>query len=137
MGYVEKDNFDSDDLPKWFKMAEELKALRKLEMGLRKKIFNHYFDDPLEGTNTHELGDGYQLVGKHSLIRNIDEAHMIGIVEQLETADISLDALVVRKPALVKKEYNSLTEEQQKIFDKALIIKPGSPVLAIRKKGKP
>lgn len=119
------------DLSQWYTMQEELKKLRAAEMLLRQKIFKAFFPVPSEGTNNHELSDGWMLKGKHTINRDIDPGAFQVLRKQFEDAGIHPDALVQYKPSLVKREYNMLTEEQRHLFDQALIVKPGSPSLEI------
>lgn len=119
------------DLSQWYTMQDELKKLRAAEMLLRQKIFKHFFPTPEEGTNNHELPDGWMLKGKHTVNRDIDQGAFQVLRQQFEEAGIHPDALVQYKPSLVKREYNTLTAEQRHLFDQALIVKPGSPSLEI------
>lgn len=119
------------DLAEWYKMQEELKKLRSKEMLLRQKIFKFFFPDPKEGTNSHNMADGYVLKGKYGLNRDIDPGAFQVLRDTFEGAGIRPDSLVQYKPFLVKREYNTLTEEQRRLFDQALIVKPGSPSLEI------
>ena len=119
------------DLAEWYKMQEEMKKLRAREMILRQKIFKFYFPNPNEGTNNHNMPDGYVLKGKHTINRDVDPGAFQVLRKTFEEAGIHPDALVQYKPSLVKREYNTLTEEQKRLFDQALIVKPGSPALEI------
>lgn len=119
------------DLAEWYKMQEDMKKLRAREMLLRQKIFKFYFPNPDEGTNNHNMPDGYVLKGKHTINRDVDPGAFQVLRKTFEEAGIHPDALVQYKPSLVKREYNTLTEEQKRLFDQALIVKPGSPALEI------
>ena len=121
----------AEDLSEWYRMQEELKKLKSREMLLRSKIFKFYFPNPDEGTNNHNMSDGYVLKGKHTINREIDPGAFQVLRKNFEAAGIHPDALVQYKPSLVKREYNTLTEEQKRLFDQALIVKPGSPALEI------
>lgn len=128
---IPENQVTQEDLAEWYRMQEQLKALRASEMLLRKKIFGFYFPTPEEGTNNHELPDGWMLKGKHTITRDIDPGAFQVLRKTFEEAGIRPDALVQYKPSLVKREYNMLTEEQKHLFDQALIVKPGSPALEI------
>lgn len=119
------------DLESWFRMQDQLKKLKAAEMLLRKKIFDAYFPQPAEGTNTAALADGWALKGKYGYNRDVDQGALGALKDQFVAAGISADALVEYKPSLKLKEYRTLTDEQRKLFDRALIIKPGSPALEI------
>lgn len=120
-----------EDLAEWYRLQDELKRIKASEMLLRQKIFGAYFQNPVEGTNSAPLADGWVLKGKYTINRDIDPGALGAMKEQFVQAGISADALVQYKPSLVLKEYRTLTEEQRQLFDRALIVKPGSPALEI------
>lgn len=120
-----------EDLAEWFRLQEQLKNIKASEMLLRTKIFGFYFPSPVEGTNSVPLTEGWVLKGKHTISREIDPGALGAMKEQFVQAGISADALVQYKPSLVVKEYRTLTDEQRQLFDRALIVKPGSPALEI------
>lgn len=127
------------DLSAWYEMSQQLKTLRAKEMLLRKKIFDNAFPDPKEGTNNFELADGYMLKGKYELNRDIDQGALDALKDTLREKGINPDVLVKYKPSLSIREYRQLTEEEHKLFDQCLIVKPGSPSLEIvlpKRKGK-
>lgn len=119
------------DLEEWFRLQDQLKKIKAAEMLLRQKIFCAYFPSPVEGTNSAPLADGYVLKGKYTINREVDPGALGALKEQFVQAGISADALVQYKPSLVLKEYRTLTEEQRQLFDRVLIVKPGSPSLEI------
>ena len=127
------------DLEEWFRLQDQLKKIKASEMLLRQKIFGSYFPSPVEGTNSVALADGWVLKGKHTISREVDPGalgalrtkdEVIGL-SPFEAAGINVDKLVQYKPSLVLKEYRTLTEEQRQLFDRALVVKPGSPALEI------
>ena len=128
---VPENEITQADLEKWYKLANELKSIKAQEILLRKKIFAGKFPDPIEGTNTCPLEDGWVLKGTYSLDRAIDQGAFDAIKEKLEEENVSPDSLVQYKPSLVKRAYNTLTAEQRNLFDQCLIIKPGSPSMTI------
>ncbi len=127
------------DLEEWYRLQEQLKKIKASEMLLRQKIFGFYFQAPVEGTNSAPLADGWVLKGKHTINREVDPGALGAMrVPDTETgksrfdaAGINVDKLIQYKPSLVLKEYRTLTDEQQKLFDQCLIVKPGSPSLEI------
>lgn len=131
MTTIPENEVTAADLAEWYRIQEELKKVKAREMLLRQKIFKFYFPTPTEGTNNFDLPDGYVLKGKHTINRDIDPGAFQVLRKTFEEAGIHPDALVQYKPSLVKKEYNTLTEEQKQLFDQALIVKPGSPALEI------
>jgi len=127
------------DLSTWYNLQLELKRIKAAEILLRTKIFNSIFTKPKEGTNSFvELSKGYILKGKYTLNREIDIGTFQALRQQFEEAGIHPDSLIKWEPDLKIREYRELTEEQMKLFDQCLIIKPGSPALEIvlpKKKG--
>jgi len=119
------------DLSTWYNLQLELKRIKAAEILLRTKIFNSIFTKPKEGTNSFELSEGYVLKGKYTLNREIDIGTFQALRQQFEEAGIYPDSLIKWEPDLKIKEYRELTEEQMKLFDQCLIIKPGSPALEI------
>ena len=101
------------------------------------EIFNSVFTEPKEGVNRVDIANGWKLKADYKYYRNIDEAALPAILKQLPEG--SADRLVKYKPELKVRDYKALTEEQRKIFDEALVIKPGTPSLSIespKQKGK-
>lgn len=131
MSDVPANTATQEDLSAWYILQEQLKKLKASEMLLRRKIFGHYFPSPVEGTNSAPLTDGWMLKGKYGIDRAVDLGAFTAMKEQFAEARISSDALVEFKPSLKLAEYRTLTDEQRQLFDRALIIKPGSPALEI------
>ena len=131
MTSISNNAVSQEDLAEWYRLQDELKRIKASEMLLRQKIFGAYFPSPAEGTNSAPLADGWVLKGKHSINREIDPGALGAMKEQFAQAGIAADSLVQYKPSLVLKEYRTLTEEQRQLFDRALIVKPGSPALEI------
>lgn len=121
----------AEELSQWYVMQQELAKLRASEMILRKRIFEHFFPVPEEGTNSVDLADGWVLKGKHTITRNVDQAALQVLSEKFREEGMNPDALIEQKPTLVKRAYNKLTDKQRHLFDQALIVKPGSPALEI------
>lgn len=121
------------DLERWYVVAEQMAKLKEEEMRLRKKIFGTYFPDPKEGTNDVPMTDGYVLKGVYKIERKIVEEQLTALSDQFKAAKLPLKELVVMKPSLSISAYRLLDAKQQKLFDKALDIKPGAPVLEVVK----
>ena len=121
---------DIKELLRWNEMVTELRVLRKAEMELRRAIFTTAFPDPVEGTNKLNLSQGWVLKGQYSLERTVDEAVLTTQLDELRQAQIPED-IIVRKPSLVKRVYNTLNDDQRLLFDQCLIIKPASPSMEI------
>lgn len=131
MSKIPEDQVTQADLEAWYKADQELKALKSKEMLLRRRIFNGLFIDPKEGTNNHELGDGYVLKGKRTINREVEMSTFLAMREELPQHGITPGVIVRWKPELVVKEYRALTDEQRAFFERCLIIKDGAPGLEI------
>lgn len=131
MVLIPENGVTQQDIHQWYEMNQQLSTLRASEMLLRKKIFGGLFPNPVEGTNKHELGDGWLLKASYSLTRDIDPGALQAAKEMLVENKINPDLLVNYKPSLVKSAYNKLTVEQQALFDQVLVIKPGSPSMEV------
>lgn len=105
------------------------KPLIDKERALRQLVADAMFDDPHEGTNYVQLESDWKLKLTYKLDRKIDEALLSQVGEQLRAMNVSLDKLVKWKPEVILKEYRELTAEQMKVFDMAVVIKPGTPSL--------
>ena len=122
-----------DELNLWFQLQEQLTTIKAQEMDLRKKIFAAYFHNPVEGTNTEPLSQGWVLKGQYKIDRKVDEAMLLTMQPVFKEHKIPVKELVIYKPELALRVYRGLDEEQLKIFDQVLVIKPGSPALEITK----
>lgn len=116
-------------LGQWQDTKAELESLKRKEAQLREILFQGAFPNPVEGVNTITLVDGTIIKGTHKITRNIDEAALSSILEQMPEA--VRDNLVAYKPSLSVAVYRKLTAEERKTFDQALIIKPGTPTLEV------
>ncbi len=122
-----------EEMNRWFELTELLNSAKAEEMALRKKIFAARFPDPAEGTNTVPLTEGWVLKGQYKIDRKVDEAMLTTLASVLREHKIPVKDLITYKPELATRAYRDLTEEQMKIFDQVLIIKPGAPALEIVK----
>lgn len=116
-------------LEEWQSLGPKIKQLQARERELRNLLFEGTFPNPKEGTNTYNLPDGRIIKGTYKLSRSVDEAALPAVLEQLPEG--LGDRLVQFKPSLVLSEYRKLPDDQRKIFDQALITKPGSPTLEV------
>lgn len=128
----------AEDLADWYKMAKELSALKVAESLLRKRLFAHYFTDPREGVNNHNLDDGFVLKGGRVVNRKIIPDELLNLRVAIDAEGSNLPKLDFRKlvkytPELVKAEYNKLSDEDKLVFDRCLEIKDGSPTLDVVK----
>ena len=131
MSLVPPNTVTQADLEEWYKATEELTRAKQKEILLRLRIFKHYFPNPVEGTNTFALPDGYEIKGVHKINRTVEPAALEVLKPQFAEALISLDKLIKYEPDLVIKEYRTLTDDQRNLFDQALIVKDGTPDVKI------
>jgi hypothetical protein len=125
-----------DDLKRWDELKKEIArltptALILQEKELRARIVASFFPNPKEGTNAFPLANGYRLKFVNSIKREVDNGEYQARQQEFMDAKIPAASLLVWKPTLDKKQYNTLTAEQQAIFDRCLIVKPESPQLEI------
>lgn len=125
-----------EDLKRWDDLKKAIAAqmptaLILQEKELRARIVASFFPNPKEGTNAYPLANGYRLKFVNSIKREVDQGEYQARQQEFVDAKIPAASLLVWKPALDKKQYNTLTAEQQAIFDRCLIVKPESPQLEI------
>lgn len=121
-----------DELNEWYTIQQQLVELTGREKELRSKIFKAKFPNPKEGTNKFALSAGWILNATHVINRSVDQASLLAQREELDKAKVPFDLIFKYKPELVKSAYNHLTDEQKKVVDACLIIKPGMPQLEIK-----
>lgn len=114
---------------RWKQISDQVSELKAEETRLRMEIFGAMFQEPAEGTNTVDLPKGWKLKATHKINRNIDEAALPSILEEL--GEGMGDRLVRYKPELNVSEYRKLTDEQRHTLDQALVVKPGTPTLEL------
>lgn len=149
-------------LAQWFELCKrieaECKPLIETERKMRAELFAEMFPAPKEGTNTFDLGDGFEVKGKYPIERKVDPAvvdtlrtlrlgdlppnllamvHPVGEYDPAmlvtERLALNIDSLLKWEPKLETKPYRELTAEQVAIFDRCLTSKPGSIALEIVK----
>jgi hypothetical protein len=103
-------------LMKHQKMQADLAALKAEEMELRKYIVNRAFPSKSEGTNTLELGNGYELKAvvkyNYRLADNeIVEKTLQEIAQVGNEGPFIADRLVSWTPNFLKTEYTKLQED--------------------------
>ena len=141
------DNMTQDELlmrHQDLKIAVEI--AKENEMKLRKYIVNRVFPDAKEGTNTAELGNGYQLKAVKKFHYNLipDNNKIFATLDKIkklgnEGAFIA-DRLVSWTPSFLLSEYrplceNDATDIQRQIkreIETVLVITDGSPTLTIK-----
>jgi hypothetical protein len=109
-----------EDVAKWYKLKEQLTELTAAEAMLRRRLADHFFPTPTEGSaeNKYPLNDGTGAVLQmdHKIYRTVLEPEL----------DAYKAALKVEGNNLPK-----LTEEERKACDTFLNIKPGMPDLKV------
>ncbi len=127
-----------EHLKEWYALKQQLDEIKNKEVVLRQFIFAGMFPNPTEGTNTVPLNDGTGAVAKgtHTINRTVKEDELEELKKSIAVPDnnlpkLDLDKLVRWKPEVAIKEYRTLTEEEMKLFDQVLVIKPGMPGLDI------
>ena len=101
-------------LEAWRLAKEAVDSVKKViskEQELRKKVFDAFYPEPKEGTNTVDLAEGWVLKGVYKLDRKIDEAALPAVAEQLRAMGINADTLVKWSPDLKTATYKELTAE--------------------------
>jgi hypothetical protein len=122
-----------DEINEWFAVAARLAADKVREMELRKKIFGFFFQAPEEGVNNVPMSEGWVMKGTYKIDRKPKEELLATHAEELAAANLPLKDLIKLTPSLSVTAYKKLTDEQRKVFDKVLEIKPGAPSLEITK----
>ena len=131
MSVIPPNEVTQEDLNEWARLQKLLSATKASEMLLRTKIYKGLFKDPVEGTNSVDLAEGWVLKGKRNIDRSIDKGALTTLTEELRQQGIPVDMLIEYKPSLKLAEYRTLTAEQAVLFDQVLVIKDGAPALEI------
>ncbi len=130
------------DIAEWYKIQSQLAALKGTEAMLRSRLAAYFFpeDARTEGSkdNKHPLNDGTGAILQldHKINRTVLEPELDALKAAVKAEGSNLpklpfNKLVKYKAELVKAEYNKLTDEERKVFDQALNIKPGMPDLKV------
>lgn len=131
MAEIPENEVTMQDIIAWSEAAERLTAAKNTEILLRNRIFKGKFPNPVEGTNSVALLNDYVLKAKYDLNRKVDVEAVTTLREELVAVGINTTELIKYKPELDVRAYKSLNEDQRKIFDQCLQIKPGTPSLEI------
>jgi len=132
------------ELSKWYLLKKQLAEVKTAESLMRSRIAKFFFPTPDEGTNTLPLkdGTGANLKMIHTIDRKVDEGELEALKAAIEAAkaddtsnlkgvDFEWDKLIIWKPELKVAEYRKLSEADQAIFDRVLVVKPGMAQLDI------
>lgn len=129
------------DLANWFVMKKQLADLKGAEAMLRSRIFKHYFPTPTEGSKDNKVplndGTGAILQADYVINRTVDQAQLDAFRAAMAEPDtelpqLELDKLIKWKPEVAISEYRKLSDNERNVFDRCLIIKPGSPQMEVK-----
>lgn len=124
------------DIATLYELQEQLARVKAAESMLRKRIFDHFFPTPVEGSaeNKYPINDGTGAVlqADYKINRTVLEPELDAYKTAVKDPDanlpkLPLNKLIKYKPELVKAEYNKLTVEERAACDTFLNIKPGMP----------
>jgi len=120
------DSFGRDAvLMQWQKLQKDLAAAKEAEMEFRKYVVKRAFPNPTEGTNTQELGNGYQLKAgiKFNYKLKDNDTVKLGLAEIAKIGNdgsFIADRLVSWTPNFLLTEYRQLQEDCEKGDTKAI-----------------
>lgn len=122
---------DLDTLEAWRKAALELAMWKEREMTLRKVVFADAFPNPVEGTNKHEVMDGWTIKATQPYTRALDQSKVEPILKDLKKQ--KLGDLIKVKYELSVTDYKKLAEDDpaKAVIDAILTTKPGAPSLEL------
>ena len=122
---------DFTKLEQWRTCALELSRIKDEEMRLRKEIFAAAFTSPVEGTNKHELMEGWQLKATYPYTRALDQTKCEALLKNLKKQ--KLDDLIKVKYELNVTDYKKLAEDDvtKAVLDAIMTTKPGAPALEL------
>ena len=136
----------------WDSKKKAIEVAKEEEMDLRKYIVGRAFPKKTEGTNTKELGNGYQLKAgikyNYNLADNDTVEDCLSRIAKIDnTGAFIADRLVSWKPNFLLTEYRALVEDKEKgsksaeailnIVNNMLTITEAAPSLEIKEpKGK-
>lgn len=127
-----KPNPQETALNEWRQLVDWMAKARQRERELRDYFVAQNFTNPKEGTNRTVVPDlGVQFVLKHTIRREIEEPVLKSLEKEMLRKGVPVDSLVKWEPSLVLSEYRKLNPAQLKLFNRALVIKPGSPSLEV------
>lgn len=128
------------DIATLYELQEQLAKVKAAEAMLRRRIADHFFPNPTEGSasNKYPLNDGTGAILQmdHKINRKVLEPELDVLKAKVRAEGSNLPKLPFNKlvkytPELVKSEYNKLTAEERQLFDEALDIKPGMPEVKV------
>lgn len=141
-----RDTMDRDQLlMEWMKLKEALALAKELEMDMRKYVTKRAFPEPVEGVNTQELGNGYQLKAKVKYNYKLDSDNnkiwdcLDRISKIGNEGPFIAERLVSWTPSFLLTEYRTLQESDSetaksilKEIETVLVITDAAPELKIK-----
>jgi hypothetical protein len=112
-----RDSWTRDQcLMHWQTLQTKLANAKEAEMDMRKYVFKRAFPTPVEGTNTVELGNGYELKGvykpNYSLLDNDIVDNCLNKIKKVgNQGALIADRLIGWTPSFYKSEYNKIKED--------------------------
>lgn len=121
------------EIQAWYQLKADIRRMQASEILMRQRIFKGLVPNPVEGTNTVPLEDGFgsELKAVHVINRTVDKAALSALEEQMREAGIVVEHIIEHKPELRVGNYKKLTDEQKHLVDQALVVKPGTPQLDV------
>ncbi len=134
------DSMTQDELlVRWQCLKDQVETAKTAEMDMRKYIVSRAFPNKHEGTNTQELGNGYQLKAgiKYNYSLDPDNKKVEDALDRIakigNKGSFIADRLVSWKPSLCLSEYRELdNEEIKRELHKVLTITEAAPTLEIK-----
>jgi hypothetical protein len=133
----------------WNTQAAIAKAAVEAERNLRAQVIEAYsdaqaFPEFASGTESVDIGEGFDLKILHSLDYKLDNANdcerldkvLDQIEKSMEGGAIIAERLVKWKPELSVSEYKLLAPAQKAMIDTVLTIKPASKSVKVHKRGR-
>ena len=113
-------------IAEWQSTKAQLAILQDKEKELRAEIIKRCFDDESEGTR--KSGN---LKARFGMTRTVTSDDLLRLQDEFLASGIPLGDVVQFKPSLNMKAYRALTVDQQRSFDRCLVVKPSSPTLEV------
>lgn len=125
------------DISEWKEITKWIDLAKPREMELRTKLSQYLFHDKIQPNGALEKGTHKNkfLVGALTVAAKVVGKFNYKVLEELREATMkeaqAPDNLVKAKYELSLTQYNALTDEQKKIVDKMIEVRPGAPELSI------
>lgn len=128
-----------DLLLNWKNAKDALETAKAVELALRQQVIDVEFSGHKEeGTETHNLGEGWKVKAVFKLNYTVDKETIDDALTAIEETGpegkFIAGRLIKFKPELAVSEYRLLCDEHpefKRIVDAALTIKPGTPSLEL------